>query len=103
MAIQTDDFAPAPRVVSAAPVSPKEEAIERALRPKLLDEYVGQHKVRDAARAELAALIAADAQSPDANLYRALVASMDFEDGETAKAITEMEAILDTYKAALGL
>src|SRR6201991_3730804 len=49
MSIQTDDFAPAPekRVVSAAPVSPAEEAIERALRPKLLQEYVGQAKVRE--------------------------------------------------------
>ena len=47
MSIQTDDFTPAPRVVSATPVSPKEEAIERALRPKLLDEYVGQQKVRE--------------------------------------------------------
>ncbi|MFN3495720.1 MAG: Holliday junction branch migration DNA helicase RuvB, partial [Hydrogenophaga sp.] len=47
MSIQTDDFAPAPRMVSAAPASPKEEAIERALRPKLLDEYVGQQKVRE--------------------------------------------------------
>ncbi len=34
-------------MVSAAPVSPQEEAIERALRPKLLDEYVGQAKVRE--------------------------------------------------------
>ena len=47
MTIQTDDFAPAPRVISPAVVSPKEEAIERALRPKLLDEYVGQQKVRE--------------------------------------------------------
>src|SRR5574343_132472 len=47
MSIQTDDFAPAPRVGSAATGSPKEEAIERALRPKLLDEYVGQQKVRE--------------------------------------------------------
>src|SRR5574343_1936810 len=47
MSIQTDDFAPAPRVVSAAASSPKEEAIELALRPKLLDEYVGQQKVRE--------------------------------------------------------
>src|SRR5690606_38863337 len=48
MSIQTDDFAPAPpRVVSAAPASPNEEAIERVLRPKLLDEYVGQAKVRE--------------------------------------------------------
>ncbi len=48
MSIQTDDFAPTPpRVVSAAPTSPNEEAIERALRPKLLDEYVGQMKARE--------------------------------------------------------
>ena len=49
MTIQTDDFAPAPakRVISAAPASPQEEAIERALRPKLLEEYVGQVKARE--------------------------------------------------------
>ncbi len=49
MSIQTDDFSAAPplRMVSAAPTSPQEEAIERALRPKLLDEYVGQAKVRE--------------------------------------------------------
>ena len=38
---------PSSRVVSAAPASPNEEAIERALRPKLLDEYVGQAKARE--------------------------------------------------------
>ena len=49
MTIQTDDFAPAPakRVISAVPASPQEEAIERALRPKLLQEYVGQAKARE--------------------------------------------------------
>ena len=49
MSIQTDDFAPAPqkRVMSAAPASPHEEAIERALRPKLMQEYVGQTKARE--------------------------------------------------------
>jgi Holliday junction DNA helicase RuvB len=47
MSIQTDDFAPARRVVSAAPASPNEEAIERALRPKGLAEYVGQVKARE--------------------------------------------------------
>jgi Holliday junction DNA helicase RuvB len=48
MSIQTDDFgAAARRVVSAAPASPNEEAIERALRPKALDEYVGQAKARE--------------------------------------------------------
>ncbi len=38
---------PTGRVVSAAPASPQEEALERALRPKLLDEYVGQTKARE--------------------------------------------------------
>jgi Holliday junction DNA helicase RuvB len=47
MSIQTDDFVPARRVVSAAPASPNEEAIERALRPKGLSDYVGQAKVRE--------------------------------------------------------
>ena len=49
MTIHTDDFAPAPRqrVVSSAPVGPQEEALERALRPKLLQEYVGQAKARE--------------------------------------------------------
>ncbi|GIX22825.1 MULTISPECIES: Holliday junction branch migration DNA helicase RuvB [Caldimonas] len=49
MSIQTDDFTPPPRarVVSAAPTSPQEEALERALRPKGLAEYVGQTKARE--------------------------------------------------------
>jgi holliday junction DNA helicase RuvB len=53
MSIQTDDLgaiAPtlsARRIVSAAPTSPNEEAIERALRPKALGEYVGQAKARE--------------------------------------------------------
>ncbi len=47
MSIQTDNFSTPPRVISASPASPQEEAIERALRPKLLDEYVGQVKVRE--------------------------------------------------------
>ncbi len=57
MTIQTDEFAAGPpiagnatsaaRVVSGAPVSPNEEAIERALRPKALAEYVGQAKARE--------------------------------------------------------
>ena len=52
MTIQTDDFdmsdlPPARRMMSAAPASPKEEAIERALRPKLFDDYVGQTKARE--------------------------------------------------------
>jgi len=34
------------RLITAAPVSVQEEAQERALRPKQLDEYVGQEKIR---------------------------------------------------------
>jgi holliday junction DNA helicase RuvB len=40
MAIETD------RLIAAAPASPQEEALERALRPKALSEYVGQEKIR---------------------------------------------------------
>ena len=48
MGIQTDDFeTPARRVVNPCAVSPGEEAIERALRPKGLAEYVGQGKARE--------------------------------------------------------
>ncbi|MEK6592342.1 MAG: Holliday junction branch migration DNA helicase RuvB [Pseudomonadota bacterium] len=34
------------RLISAVPASPQEEAFERALRPKALDEYIGQEKIR---------------------------------------------------------
>ena len=50
MAIEPDrltSIASSDRVISAAPVSKQEEAFERALRPKALDEYVGQEKVRE--------------------------------------------------------
>ena len=46
MSIQTDNFTEQ-RIIDAEPASPNEEAIERALRPKHLDEYVGQSKIRD--------------------------------------------------------
>src|SRR5205814_7638784 len=44
MAIETD------RLISAAPVSPQEEAFERAPRPRHLDEYIGQEKIREQLR-----------------------------------------------------
>ena len=57
MTIQTDDLAPRrpgadrspldARIVSGVPGSPAEEAVERALRPKALAEYVGQAKARE--------------------------------------------------------
>ncbi|MBL8350590.1 MAG: Holliday junction branch migration DNA helicase RuvB, partial [Burkholderiaceae bacterium] len=48
MGIQTDDFAaPPPRVVGAARQSPQEEALERALRPRRLADYIGQAKARE--------------------------------------------------------
>jgi Holliday junction DNA helicase RuvB len=34
------------RIISAAAATPQEEAIERALRPKALEEYIGQEKIR---------------------------------------------------------
>ena len=62
MSIQTDDFGDLPRarksasaeapdlgsrIVGGSANSPSEEALERALRPKDLDEYVGQAKARE--------------------------------------------------------
>ncbi|HQS57170.1 MAG: Holliday junction branch migration DNA helicase RuvB [Gallionellales bacterium 35-53-114] len=44
--IQHDDLNTS-RIISPAVDSPREEAQERALRPKMLDEYVGQEKIRD--------------------------------------------------------
>jgi Holliday junction DNA helicase RuvB len=46
MSIQTDNFNER-RIIDAAPVSPNEEAIERALRPHNLDDYIGQTKARE--------------------------------------------------------
>src|SRR2546428_11315690 len=34
------------RLIAAAPTSPQEEVLERTLRPRALDEYVGQEKAR---------------------------------------------------------
>jgi holliday junction DNA helicase RuvB len=42
--IETDAFAD--RLIAPASASPQEDAIERALRPKMLAEYVGQQKIR---------------------------------------------------------
>jgi Holliday junction DNA helicase RuvB len=47
MALHTDNFEPARRVLSPAAASPNEEALERALRPKGLADYVGQAKARE--------------------------------------------------------
>lgn len=44
--IETDNLQAASRLVDAAPISSQEDALERALRPRLLDEYVGQEKAR---------------------------------------------------------
>jgi holliday junction DNA helicase RuvB len=48
MAIHDDSLASAPdRLIAPKSESTQEEALERALRPKQLDEYVGQEKIRD--------------------------------------------------------
>jgi Holliday junction DNA helicase RuvB len=53
MAIETDklsSLASAPhdaRLIDAASASSQEDVLERALRPKMLEEYVGQQKIRD--------------------------------------------------------
>ncbi|WP_034412008.1 Holliday junction branch migration DNA helicase RuvB [Derxia gummosa] len=45
-ALSSQAPAEAARIVSGRPASPNEEAFERALRPKQLDDYVGQQKIR---------------------------------------------------------
>lgn len=50
--IQHDDLnsnvqGQAERLIAATPNSPNEEVVERALRPQMLDEYVGQEKIRE--------------------------------------------------------
>ncbi len=50
MAIQSDNFSaqpPVDRIVNPVSLSPNEESVERALRPKALQEYVGQQRVRE--------------------------------------------------------
>src|SRR5690349_392373 len=44
MAIENDTLT---RIVAAGPAGTQEEALERALRPRRLDEYIGQEKIRD--------------------------------------------------------
>jgi Holliday junction DNA helicase RuvB len=50
MSIQSDNFSSqdaSTRIVDPVASTPNEESVERALRPKALDEYVGQKAVRD--------------------------------------------------------
>ena len=57
MAIQTDNLVKAaalgsaefdaPRITDAQRASPREDAVERALRPQRMDDYVGQEKIRE--------------------------------------------------------
>ena len=44
--IHSDNLTTEPRLTTPVVVSKQEEALERALRPKQLDEYVGQEKIR---------------------------------------------------------
>lgn len=47
--IQTDNLSSqhAPRLIGAQKLSTQEEQLERALRPKLLADYIGQHKAKE--------------------------------------------------------
>jgi Holliday junction DNA helicase RuvB len=50
MAIQSDSLSSRPdnsRIVTPQAITPNEESIERALRPRALQEYVGQQRVRE--------------------------------------------------------
>jgi Holliday junction DNA helicase RuvB len=45
--IETDDFAPSPKQRLITAEAKQEDAVERALRPKRLADYVGQAKIRE--------------------------------------------------------
>jgi Holliday junction DNA helicase RuvB len=50
MAIHSDSLSsltPSTRIVAPQSSSPNEESIERALRPRVFSEYIGQHRVRE--------------------------------------------------------
>ena len=55
--LQTDNLTTStqPRLIAAQNLSAQEEQLERALRPKTLDDYIGQHKAKE----QLAIFIAA--------------------------------------------
>lgn len=57
-------------------------------------QFLQAARSAQAAGQELDALIAANAGTPNADLYAALRATLEFETGKTAEAITAMEAIL---------
>ena len=50
MAIENEELN---RIVTAKVAGGQEEVVERALRPRLLDEYVGQEKIRNQLREQL--------------------------------------------------
>ena len=47
--LQTDNLTAAQpqRIITAQSISPQEELLERALRPKTLDDYIGQDKAKE--------------------------------------------------------
>lgn len=63
-------------------------------------QLLQQARGTEAARAELDRLIGATAGTPNADLYRALRASIDFDAGRQAEAIAAFEAILKTAEAS---
>ena len=65
-----------------------------------LVQFLQAARSPDAARAELASLITSNAGTPNAELYGALAATLDFEAGQTAPAITAMETIVKSATAS---
>jgi tetratricopeptide (TPR) repeat protein len=63
-------------------------------------QFLQAARSAQAAGQELDALIAANAGTPNADLYAALRATLEFETGKTAEAITAMEAILAKAEAS---
>ena len=81
------------RQLAGAPTAPPEGHLT-------LVQFLQTARSPEVARTELNALIAANAGTPNAELYGALAATLDFEAGQTAPAITAMEAIVKSAAAS---
>jgi tetratricopeptide (TPR) repeat protein len=80
----------------------REEAGEATADPEghvAVIQLLRSAKGPEAARAEIGRLLAANAGTANADLYGALLATLDFEEGKEAEAVAAMEAILATAEA----
>lgn len=70
------------------------EATGQAVQHMALVQFLQTFKGTEAARAELQSLITANGEGENAQMYRAMLASMDYDSGDSAKAIADLSALV---------